>query len=102
MKITDLPGQSVWMGMGTPVLFDSLADTPEPIGHYLIVEVDRVTDPHDDLPALAIWRDGDRERGVDAASVVHHVMSLPPSGDAWIIRAGMAVGQKVGATSRKR
>ena len=102
MKIADLPGQSVWLGVGTPVLFDSTTDTPERIGHYLIVEIDRVTEPRDDLPPLAIWRDGERERGVDAASVAHHVMSLSPSGNAWIIRAGTALGEKVGVTSRKR
>jgi hypothetical protein len=102
MKISDLPGQSVWLGEGTPVLFDTASEAPEPVGHYLIVEIERVTEPADGTPALAIWRDGDRERGVAAEGVLHHVMSLPPSGDAWIIRAGNAVGEKLGAISRKR
>jgi hypothetical protein len=102
MKISDLPGQSVWIGVGTPVIFDSTSETPGPVAHYVIVEVERVTEPTDRTPAMAIWRDGERERGVAAEGVLHHVMSLPPSGDAWLIRAGNAIGEKVGVTSRKR
>lgn len=102
MKISELPGQSVWVDARTPVLFDTDTASPSPLAHHIIVEIVRVTQQTRVLPALAIWRDGKRERGVAATDVVHHVMSLPPAGDAWIVRAGTALGDKLGIARKTR
>jgi len=87
MKIEQLPGQYVWIETGTPIVHDTTGRAPRPLTRYQIVLIDRVTSPTDTRPQLAIWRDAEGEYGVEARSVVRHVMSLPPSGRAWIIRA---------------
>lgn len=83
----DLPGQSVAIDPGTPVLSDSRRDTPHPQAHYIVVRIDRISDPEGDIPALAMWHDADGEYGVEAKRVADHVMSLPPAGQSWLNRA---------------
>jgi hypothetical protein len=87
MKAADLPGQSVAIDPGTPVLFDTRRETPHEQGHYIVVRIDRVTEPNGETPALAVWHDADGEYGVEAKRVADHVMSLPPSGRSWLNRA---------------
>ncbi len=99
MKIEELPGQTVWIEGGTPVLYDSASADPAPVPRYNIVTIARVTPARECMPPLAIWVSGGRERGVDARQVANNVLSLPPSGNTWITRTADSI---VSAVSHRR
>jgi hypothetical protein len=99
MKFEDLPGQYVWLDPGTPIMITTNRDAPDSIARSIVVRIDRVTEPTDALPALAIWSDAEGEHGVEVDRVASHVMSLPPAGDSPVVRTGEAIAKRLGRRS---
>jgi hypothetical protein len=99
MKVADLPGQFVWLDTENPILVATDPDAPDRVARSIVVRIDRVTEPTDSLPALAIWSDAEGEYGVEADLVADHVVSLPPAGDSPVVRTGDAIARRLGRRS---
>lgn len=100
MRVSQLPGQFVWLDTGTPILYTTDPAAPERIERGIVVRIERVSEPTATRPALAIWSDAEGEHGVEARRAAREPMSLPLSGESPLIRASEKIITGLGRRRR--
>jgi len=100
MKIQSFVDEWVWVEIGMPILYRSIADGPTSVRHDQIVKIERVEPATEIMPALAIWTDGDGSYGVDVKRINGKVVSTSLRGSTPVLALVKAIERRMKSPKR--